>query len=88
MKSFMAAAREMPTQGALKAIQAGEPVKPIGEVCRSTNLDQFLENPEHELRVSYSLPETESTRYVSDKTTGIELDSLDVQVRLYKRYLV
>lgn len=86
MKSFMTASKAVSSQETLDAIKCNDTAKPIGEVCTSSNLDNFLENPDHELRVSYTCPETESTKYVSDKTTGIEMDSLDVQVNIPIHY--
>ena len=44
-------------------------------------LEDFLQNNEEiELKVSYPIPECESVKYVSDKTTGMEIVPIEAQV--------
>ena len=51
-----------------------EPGQPINEVCTSENLEKVLQDPKGvELKVSYKVPESEAAKYVSDKTTGMEI---------------
>ena len=57
-----------------------EPRKPMNDVCSSVALDEFLQDPSAELKVSYSVPECESVKYVSDKTTGMDYN-LEAQVK-------
>ena len=56
-----------------------EPRKPMNDVCSSVALDEFLQDPSAELKVSYTVPECESVKYVSDKTTGMDYN-LEAQV--------
>ena len=60
-----------------------EPRKPMNDVCSSVALDEFLQDPSAELKVSYTVPECESVKYVSDKTTGMDYN-LEAQVRIKK----
>ena len=48
-------------------------MEPIGNACSSNNLDKVLNNENIELKVSYKVPESEGAKYVSEKTTGMEL---------------
>ena len=57
-----------------------EPRKQMNDVCSSVELDKFLQDPSAELKVSYSVPECESVKYVSDKTTGMDYN-LEAQVK-------
>ena len=50
-----------------------EPGQPIQEVCASQKLEQVLDDPNVELKVSYKIPESEAAKYVSEKTTGMEM---------------
>ena len=49
-----------------------QPGQPINEVCASENLEKVLQEGV-ELKVSYKVPESEAAKYVSDKTTGMEI---------------
>ena len=60
-----------------------EPRKPMNDVCSSVALDEFLQDPSAELKVSYTVPECESVKYVSDKTTGMDYN-LEAQVLIKK----
>ena len=48
------------------------PVEAIEGVCSSQILDEVLQDPNAELKVSYKVPESEAAKYVSVKTTGME----------------
>lgn len=50
-----------------------EPGQPIQEVCASQKLEEVLDDPNVELKVSYKVPESEAAKYVSEKTTGMEM---------------
>ena len=50
-----------------------EPGQPIQEVCASQKLEEVLHDPNVELKVSYKVPESEAAKYVSEKTTGMEM---------------
>ena len=73
MKDYVQAEKEA------KERQPRGPVEPIGTVCSSDKLDEVL--TKGDLKVSYKVPECEAVKYVSDKTTGMELPPVDQVVR-------
>ena len=44
-------------------------------VCMSSDLDQFLDQ-NAELKVSFEVPKSSAVQYVSERTTGLQIEEL------------